>query len=519
MAAPRSGPVVALGVLFGMLGFARNARAQSNYKLAPVGGRTTLVGGTGLAYGRDSASAFLNPATVVRVDPGRLSFSVNFYKLSVFSSKSWYQPGSVDTARFGNLSHEAAQISIVDFDTLPGSLCVFLRVADIKFLSRVDRKDIAQSQARLGLCLASVQNSSFAFNREDYQQQQGIGGTRQAQSVNQSFRRIAIGPTYAMYVTNALVLGASIHFSRAGYRSVFESTATSTGPGSRPITSAFFNSAHGDSYDVSATIGATYRIGRNQTVALVLEAPALHAFGSGGLNHYTHYGGADDATSTTSAEGRFAMATPLRVGLGTGIHRSWGSAEVNVSYHLPLGSAYRAELNGRATDIDNGAVNDRDTSLNLSTRGRGVVNIGVGGEIAVAPYLSVLTGLGTDLSAVKSGTLTTDPMAYFASNTNRFTASFGVGSHGEGGAILVGGELSYEYGDRLAVNSYQLPARFESVNSQTYGLLLVIAGTTSYKNITRAVETITRSVDPGTGQPAPARPAPPRAAPAPDPKG
>ncbi len=512
---------VSVGVLFGIAAVARDARAQSNYALAPVGGRTTLVGGTGLAYGRDSASAFLNPATVVRVDPGRLSFSVNFYKLSLFSAKSWYQPGSVDTARFGDLSRDAARISIVDFDTLPGSLCVFLRVADIKFLSRVDRRDLAQSQARLGLCLASVQNGNFAFNREDYEQQQRTGGTRQAQSLNQSFRRIAIGPTYAMYVTNALVLGASIHFSRAGYRSVFESTATSARAGSRPITSVFFNSAHGSSFDVSATVGATYRIGRNQTVALVLEAPALHAFGSGGLNRYTHYDGAGDATSTTTAEGSFAMATPLRIGLGTGVHRSWGSAEVNVGYYLPLGSAYRADFKGRATNVDNGVVSDRDATPNLSTRGRGVVNIGVGGEIAVAPYLSVLTGLGTDLSTVKSGTLTTDPMAYFASNTNRFTASFGVGSHGEGGDILVGGELSYEYGDRLAVNSYQLPARFESADSRTYGLLLVIAGSTSYKNITRAVETITKSVDPGTGQPVPAKPvpAPPRVAPPPDPKG
>ena len=204
------------------------------------------------------------------------------------------------------------------------------------------------------------------------------------------------------------------------------------------------------------------------------------------------------------------MATPLRVALGTGIHRPWGSAEVNVSYHLPLSSAYRADFAGRTTDIQNGTVNDRDAAPKLSTRGRGVVNIGVGGEIAVAPYLSVLTGVGTDLSTVKSGTLSTDPMAYFASNTNRFTASFGVGSHGEGGAILVGGELSYEVGDRLAVNSYQLPARFESVASQTYGLLFVIAGTTSYKNITRAVDTITKSVDTAPSKPPPVKPAPAR---------
>ncbi len=522
-AALRSRFVVGLGVT-AMLGALAidEARAQGNYRLAPVGGRTTLVGGTGLAYGRDSASAFLNPATVVRVDPGRLSFSVNFYELSMFRSRNWYQPGTVDRARFGDIASDAAKVSTVSFDSLPGSLCVFLKVGDIKFLSSTDRRDLARSQARLGICVASVQNNSFALNREDYQQQRNGAGTRQAQSVNQSFRRIAVGPTYGMYITNALAVGASVHLSRAGFRSIFESTATSTGPGSRPITSAFFNAAHGDSYDVNATIGATYRIGRNQTVALVLEAPALHMFGSGGLNHYTHYDGAGDETSTTTADGSFAMATPLRIGLGTGIHRSWGSAEVNVSYHLPVGDAYRADFNGRITDIDNGVVNDRDTALKLSTRGRGAVNIGVGGEVAVAPYVSVLMGVGTDLSAVKSGTLTQDLMAYFGSNTNRFTTSFGVGSHGDGGALLIGGELSYEYGDRLAVNSYQLPARFESVNTQAYGLLLVIAGTTSYKAITRAVTDLGKSVDPTTGQPAPPKAPPPpapRVDPDPDPKG
>ena len=40
----------------------RDASAQSSNRLAAVGGRTTLVGGTGLIFGHDSASTFLNPA-------------------------------------------------------------------------------------------------------------------------------------------------------------------------------------------------------------------------------------------------------------------------------------------------------------------------------------------------------------------------------------------------------------------------------------------------------------------------
>ena len=505
----------------------RTAAAQANYKLAPVGGRTTLVGGTGLAYGRDSASAFLNPATVVRVDPGRLAFSVNFYELTVFSSNSWYQPGEVDRAHFGDLNRDRATVSSFTFNTLPGSLCIFLRIADVPFLARGDRKDFAEKQARLGLCLATVASNNFSLSREDYLQQSATGGTRQAQTVDHFFRRIATGPTYAMYVTNALVLGASIHVSRAGYQSTFESTSTTTGPGGRAITSAFFNSAHGNSFDVNATVGATYRIGRFQSVALALEAPSLHLFGSGGLNHYSHYDGAGAGSSSTTADGQFSAYTPLRIGLGTGIERSWGSAEVNVAYNVTVGSAYRAKLDGRAVDVTNGAVNDRAAALELSTRGRGAVNIGLGGEVVVAPYLSLLTGAGTDLSTAKSGSLVQDPMTYFPSRTHRVTGSLGLGSHGTGGDLLIGGELSYEWGDRLAVNSYQLPPRFDTVGTQTFGLLIVIAGSTSYTAIKRAVKDINNSVDPNLQNPGAKKPAvpvpriptPPPVLEAPEPKG
>ena len=500
----------------------QTAAAQANYRLAPVGGRTTLVGGTGLAFGRDSASAFLNPATVVRVDPGRLAFSVNFYELSIFTASRWYTPGKVDPAHFGAVAGSDAAVTTAGFDTLPSSLCLFLRVGDIRWLARETSKDLRTSQARLGICLATVQQSDFTFDRENFSAANATGGTRQAQTVRQSFRRIAVGPTYSMYITNALAIGASLHASRAAYRSLFESTATTYG-GLSPVTSIFYSSALGDSYDLGATFGATYRIGRYQTVAAALELPTAHLFGVGGLNRYTHYDGAGDGTATLTANGNFAGHSPMRIALGTGIERAWGSGEINVSYHLPVGPAYSSHLDGRTLAQQNGGVSvDRAVSLELSTPARGAVNFGIGGEMVIAPYLTLLTGLSTDLSTVPKGNLLADPMNYFPSRTNRVGASLGLGSHGEGGDLYVGGELSYTWGERLAVNAYQLPAQFETTPTQTFGLLVVIAGTTSFKAITRAVNDITKAVDPTAGTPA-KKPAPAAAPkptpPTPDPKG
>ncbi len=484
------------------------AAAQANYRLAPVGGRTTLVGGTGLAFGRDSASAFLNPATVVRVDPGRLAFSVNFYELDVFTAKQWYTPGTVDRARFGAVAGSDASVTTVAFEALPSSLCLFLRVGDIKWLAGEASEDLRANQARLGLCLATVQQSDFTFDRENFNASNLTGGTRQAQTVRQSFRRIAVGPTYAMYVTNALAVGASIHVSRASFRNLLESTATTYG-GSSPVTSIFYSSSLGDSYDVSATMGATYRIGRYQTVAAAVELPTLHVFGFGGINRYTHFDGAGTSTSSLTANGDFAAYTPLRLALGTGIERAWGSAELDVSYHLPLAAAYRSHLDGRTVDVQNGVSTDRGAALDLSTRARGAVNFGAGTELTIAPYLTLLAGVSTDLTTVPKGNLLADPMGYFPARTNRIATSLGLGSHGEGGDLYLGGELSYTWGERLAVNAYELPATLATTATQTFGLVVVLAGSTSFKAIRRAVNDLSNAVDPSASDPKKPKPTTP----------
>lgn len=122
--------------------------------------------------------------------------------------------------------------------------------------------------------------------------------------------------------------------------------------------------------------------------------------------------------------------------------------------------------------------------------------MGVGAEVTVARTLSVLGGLSSDLSTVSKGTLLSDPMSYFPSRTHKVAASIGLGSHGEGGDLYFGGELGYAWGERLAVNPYQLPARLETTPYQNYSLLIVIAGSTSFKAIMRAVDALGEVVDP-----------------------
>ncbi|MBX3263623.1 MAG: hypothetical protein KF782_28385 [Labilithrix sp.] len=483
------------------------ASAQSNYRSAPVGGRSQLLGGTGMTYGRDAAAAFLNPATAVLVDDERLSFSVNFYTVSFVYAPRWYRPGPIDRAKFGALDLGDTTMTDLEFNALPSSLCIFFRMGDVKFLAKA-QKDPRTREARLGLCFATISSQSFDFAAEGFSETRGPSVSRQAQTLSQRYTRFAAGPTYAMHVSNALAIGASLHASLASHRSLLAATATTYGSAPSAINSMFYSGSRGDSFQLDATVGATLRFGK-QAVGASLRSPSMHVFGVGGANRQSYFDGAGSEASLVSAQGSFVSRSPPRLALGTGVEGSWGLAELDTSYQLPI-NAYSAELEGRQVTTTDGAVDDRPARFDLAARARGVVNFSAGAEVFVSPHVSVLTGVSTDFSAVPQGALKGGSLFnYYPHQTHRLAASLGVGSHGAGGELIVGAELSIGWGQRLAVNSYQLPPEVGTTGHGTYQLMFVVAGSTSLRAIKRAVEDVREVITkPKPPAPAPARPSP-----------
>src|SRR6202034_3458978 len=95
------------------------ARAQGNDRSAPTGGRTALMGNTGIALGEDGASPFMNPATILGIRDSSFAFSVNSYTFSDQHFTNWHQPGPVDTARFGPVALSGTGISSNGLNVLP----------------------------------------------------------------------------------------------------------------------------------------------------------------------------------------------------------------------------------------------------------------------------------------------------------------------------------------------------------------------------------------------------------------
>lgn len=475
------------------------AEAQLSYRLAPVGGRSQLLGGTGLAFGRDAAASFLNPATAVLVDDQRLSFSANFYKLTYTNASNWYAPGAIDRGKFGNVDVRSASLTDLDFDTLPSSLCFYFTSAKFHFYAPA-AADEGTKDAHIGLCFATVDSGEFNFGAEDFSEVRASGSvTRQVQTLSQKFTRFAAGPTYAVRLNNALSVGASVHASATSFKSLLASSATTYGSPSSPISSSFYGASKGVSFQVDATLGATLRFG-HQTLGVSVRTPSLHVFGNGGVNRDTTYQGAGSETLQLAANGSFTAQSPMRIGIGTGVEGAWGQFEINAFYFHQLGNSYTASFEGQQTTTSGSGVADTPVKLDLHQRSNGVVNLAAGAEMFVSENISFLTGISTDVSAAPGGTLQGTLFNYFGVGQNKIAGTIGVGTHGANGELMIGTELSYGWGERLAVNSYQLPPVIGTADFNTYQMMLIIAGSTSLRALKKVVEDVKKVVNEPTSQ-------------------
>lgn len=496
----RRGAVLFAGIVGVLIATSSPAAGQASYRLSPIGGRTTLLGGTAMTYGRDAAAGFVNPATAVLVDDQRLSFSVNFYRMSLLTSSQWFQPGPVDRQRFGDVEPKDISINDFSFEPLPSSLCLFFKVGDMLTFLGKSAESKRTREARLGLCAATTSRSSLDLAAREYSNVGPSGVTRQSQTISQYQNRFALGPTYALRVDDRFSLGVAVHGVLSTHRNLMFNSAVTYGSGPTPVNTMFASASRGDAFGFDAILGATYKFGNRQTFGVAVQTPLAHVFGVASANGNTSFDGPGAASSGFSARGSLVVHTPLRLSIGTGFEASWGNVAFDVSYYTPT-TAYRTELEGNGIALSNGNIDDRPKNLDSSQRTRGAVNMAVGAEIGLSSALSLLSGLSTDVASVRKGDLRAAEYNYIPERTHRVAASLGINSHGEGGEIMFGTELSYGWGERLAVNSYQTPPTLGTSPTDVFTMMFVIAGSTSLHNIKRAVDDVREVVNPKAKKP------------------
>ena len=492
------------------------ARAQGSYHSTPNGGQTALMGNTGVALGHDGSAPFLNPATIVDIQDFKLAFSMNFYAYTSTRLNNYHQPGAVDGASFPGVASKSTTVSDNTFDVVPSTLCFFFTLSGSNAVA--EEKENIQSDTprrrgrqKLAMCLGNVERRSLSLPALNFREPTATGFTQQAGSLTRKWNRVRVGPSYAGYITDNLAVGLSIHGVYNYYGFHDDSSTVTTGGPTGTISSSVGASGAGHSIDLDAIVGMTYKAGR-YTLGLSAATPSLHVTGGLDANLYGQVSGTPAANAYLSTgSGNLVTPSPVRLSAGVAVDaRKNLKVEIDASYHFPLSGALRSTMRVDQVTVEGAATTPSSFDATYAVRARPVLNFSGGGEYFLTPAVSVLAGVSTDISATPALDSSTSLGAFYKERLNRVTVSGGIGSYGEGGDLMIGTQLHYGWGQALALNSYVLPSAYSIIDVQQYGALLILAGSTNFKTISRAVEKVEDMVKgkPAQDEPKPEAPAP-----------
>ncbi len=281
--------------------------------------------------------------------------------------------------------------------------------------------------------------------------------------------------------------------SHYGYHN--DSTTVTTGA-MGGILSNVGASGAGNSVDLAGIIGLTYKLKDRYTFGASFEPPSIHVAGGFDGNLHEIYGGGGLNNSVlTTGTGNFFAPSPARVSGGIGVKvLSNLKIEVDGSYYFPMSAALHSTMHGDTVALAGADTTSSPFDATYAVRARPTVNVGVGGEYFISPKLSVLAGASLDFSATPSLDTTNFLGAFYKERTDRVVASAGIGSYRNGGDFLVGTQLLYGWGEALVLDPYTIPNTYSAVRLQEYGAMLIIAGSTNFAALKRAVEHVEKLV-------------------------
>lgn len=482
-----------LALILASLSFGGTALAQDSARNLPTGGRSVLMGNTGIALGRDGSAPFLNPATIVAIDDTQLAFSVNLYRLALTNFSNFYQPRAPD-APFAGLRLDTQSTLDTSFDVLPTTLCLFFTVGKGGDLS--EDKGRAGRQ-KIALCFGQTVVDDFILTASSVAGSTPTLTTVESISATERLRKASFGPTYGVHLTDKLALGASLHGTLTNRRTQWRATSLSADPQSKAITTSLVDDAVGTSFDITSILGATYRASP-VTLGLAVSMPAVHVYGVSRLSTASQVVGTGtaDSTQTYNASGSFSSTPPMRIDLGAGLSFTRTTLELDVGVQLPWPQVYDTTLHGMQSSVSNGQAIIKPLDQDFVAPARAAITVAAGFDHRFSRALGVLGGASGDVSVAPNDTLTATPFHDYPARQNRFTASLGVGSYGGATELLVGTELSYGFGKRYAPDIYSTSPSFSVIDTQTYAVMLVISGATNFQTFQHAVDTVRGVVPP-----------------------
>jgi len=480
------------------------AWAQANERASPLGGRTALMGNTGVALGRDGAAPFVNPATIVGIDDRSIAFSVNFLSIQGTRFGDFHRPAGVDP-RFGRVRLDNDTVWSRRLSALPDTICLFIAFSALtgNTGAKEDPTPWRGGRQKLALCLATIESDDTIVPALSARGQTPGGSTTQDISVARKWTRAQVGPTYSAQINRRLSLGASFQGAYTSMSFIQDAASLTAASDGRAVQSALGMAGNGNSFDLTGIIGGTYELA-GLTFGASVQLPALHVLGSYNATlHRTFADGDTNDSILATGSGSYRAKPPTRVSFGVGTRSDWWTVEANASFDFGRARAVGTTLSAENVSLTNGALDTTGFDATYSTRTQPTLNGSVGGEYFVTPRLSLLGGLFTNLSAVPK----LEPKAVpslgnlLQARQHRVGLSVGLGSYGAGGELLFGTQLGYGWGQMLAPNVYAAPGEWSVVDTRSFSALFVLAGNTNLRSIKRAIDGVRDAVTPSREPP------------------
>lgn len=375
------------------------AHAQSNYQPYLLGLRTAGMGGASVAFGKDSAMPWRNPAGIAHGDTAQFGLASNSLVVSDQTTAEYF--GLSDDYRRSRGILPGDFRSTIDgsaTSVFPNSITFTVPLGDdadhffsLAFIAPMH--EVEDSVADITL------DTGGGFSLHQYLQ------------TYRELRTYAFGPGYAVRLGDAGRLGIGAFFRYTSFR---ERSSEELSAHSLEIRDLSLDvteySALGDSFDLDMTAGLQLGPFAGFSLGLAAHGPSIGLLGQYSERSRQFCGDCVDPGTVEIHEldatgDTYELRTPpwFTAGLGYELPRTFAIA-IDVSYWLPLDpyATTRVDAYQRAV-LNDPAQPSSETPLFglelLSDRREAVLNFNVGAEVYVNDRIAIRGGFFTDFSS------------------------------------------------------------------------------------------------------------------------
>ena len=475
-----------LGVGLGIVAFfltifcSGEGLAQGNFDGRLLGGRTSMMGGAGVAMGSDQATAFINPAGITRIPGQKYSVSRNSsnsgqYAFSTFagqfesrSIKNYYDPSQ-------ELNLEKENAVDLSLRVVPNTFCLFLDGPPKDSYS-------GRSRHKFAACGADTESENYFYSRTASSVNDAGVSRGVSNQTAMSFKRSSFALTWGLQLTERLSVGTNFRIDYAAFTNQVSSSAFTGNTSSATSIVADVN-RNSWSWGTSVTIGATYRLFDGVTIGGAFSTPSQHIFGS-------HTGSTNISSPKSSRalfvqdEGdfRYNSAGQLRVGMAF----SWPTFnfEINAAFYGAQEEIASASFERTTNEVSGASLVSNDLGRRaIVERGQPVTNLFAGFETFLANDFSLIAGLNTDFSSLTKRKATELADSLFMQRKHALYASVGVMSYGSAGSLLLGFRSHYGWGEVLSPDILTNAPQFVAQRQSDASISLVVSGQINFKAV------------------------------------